>query len=528
MNPPPPPEVLAFADSLGWEACEEKGRCERRVSGQFFTPPQIARFLAHWFHETSFNRPKVHLLDPGAGAGALTAAVVDRIITLHHSGALPRLREVILEVWELDADFLPALRDTLLRCKNSLENAGIQVRLQIFEGNFIEGAFEDLQEGLFSQAHETSITHAILNPPYRKISSGSRERTLLGALGMETSNLYAAFVWIAIRRLIIGGELTAITPRSFCNGPYFREFRRDLLSSSIFHTAHLFNSRTEAFGRDAVLQENLLFHLTKGSPNRTEVILSSGSLDRPDEVAVPFDRFVRTDDPEQVIHLAAEADAQAIGDFIRSLPCELADLGITVSTGPVVDFRVKNSLSQHLRKGDAPLLYPHSVKAGKVIPPFSDSSLHNDRRNAKKPVAIAINDESLPWLVPASRFVLIKRFSSKEERRRLVAGVMEPNEEFSGLIGIENHLNFFHRNRQGLPQYLARGLARFLNSTVADRYFRQFNGHTQVNVSDLRAFRYPSAAILEKLGKTKIDDGDQRAIDLAMTRQLGAPSFPSP
>jgi adenine-specific DNA-methyltransferase len=60
---------------------------------------------------------------------------------------------------------------------------------------------------------------------------------------------------------------------------------------------------------------------------------------------------------------------------------------------------------------------------------------------------------------------------------------------------------------------------------VADRYFRQFNGHTQVNASDLRAFHYPSADSLDQLGKAALDDSDQSAIDLAMTKLLGAPSF---
>jgi adenine-specific DNA-methyltransferase len=92
------------------------------------------------------------------------------------------------------------------------------------------------------------------------------------------------------------------------------------------------------------------------------------------------------------------------------------------------------------------------------------------------------------------------------------------------MVGIENHLNYFHRKRTGLPRFLARGLCRFLNSTVTDRYFRQFNGHTQVNVSDLRGLRYPTAETLESLGSIILDDGRQDAIDLAMAEIAGAPA----
>jgi hypothetical protein len=110
MISPSASHVLALADSSGWETCVEKTRGERGENGQFFTPPAIASCLAGWFQPEGFNRPSLHLLDPGAGGGVLTAALVDRIATLHASGALPDLEEITLEVWELDEAFLPALR----------------------------------------------------------------------------------------------------------------------------------------------------------------------------------------------------------------------------------------------------------------------------------------------------------------------------------------------------------------------------------------------------------------------------------
>lgn len=525
MNPPATVQVLSMADSEGWATCAEKTREERSGAGQFFTPAPIARCLAGWFHVKGLNRPSLHLLDPGAGGGALTAAVVDRITGLRVSGSLPLIEEITLEAWELDPAFLPALRKNLSACAAALKKAGIRATIHLRHGSYVEGAVEALDGGLFGATTGPTITHAILNPPYRKIPTRSRERQLLHSLGMETSNLYAAFVWLALGQLVEGGELSAILPRSFCNGPYFRDFRRDLVAESTFHRVHVFDSRTEAFGRDEVLQENILFHLTRRRGRRTTITVSTGSLESPKEVRIPAERLVCPDDPEKVIHIATGSDAKEIRDFIQSLPCRIEELGIEVSTGPVVDFRLKSSLSSRLGKQEVPLLYPHTVRAGRVLAPLPDASDYGDSRVSKKPVAITVNDETRRWLIPASRFVLIKRFSSKEEKRRLVAGVLDPNDFADGLIGIENHLNFFHRKRAGLSVDMAKGLCRFLNSSVADRYFRQFNGHTQVNATDLRAFRYPDTASLEQLGKTQLDDGDQTAIDRAMTELLGAPSF---
>ncbi len=525
MIPPSASQILALADATGWQSCGEKTRRERSEEGQFFTPPPIARCLANWFATEGLNRPSIHLLDPGAGGGVLTAAVVERIVTLRAAGSLPRLGAVILDAWELDSAFLPALRQGLSACAAALEQEGVRVEIQLSQGSYIEGAVRELDQGLFGAPPSRRVTHAILNPPYRKIATSSRERRLLASIGIETSNLYAAFVALALRQLAEGGELSAITPRSFCNGPYFREFRREILGSSTFQRVHLFDSRSEAFGRDEVLQENILFHLVRGGRDQPPLNLSTGSLESPVHTFIARERFVSRDDADQVIHIATETDADEVRDFIHGLPCKLGDLGLAVSTGPVVDFRLKGSLAAEWSTGRVPLIYPHCVKAGRVSPPLTRSADYGDARIGKKAVAIRDDSESHRWLTPVARFVLIKRFSSKEEKRRLVAGVLEPADFPEGLIGLENHLNFFHRKRAGLSEALAKGLGRFLNSTVADRYFRQFNGHTQVNASDLRAFRYPDLKSLERLGKAALDDADQGAIDLAMSKVLGAPSL---
>jgi adenine-specific DNA-methyltransferase len=51
-----------------------------------------------------------------------------------------------------------------------------------------------------------------------------------------------------------------------------------------------------------------------------------------------------------------------------------------------------------------------------------------------------------------------------------------------------------------LDPVVAAGLVMWLNSSVLDRYFRQFSGHTQVNAADLRNMHYPSRESLLRLG----------------------------
>ena len=86
------------------------------------------------------------------------------------------------------------------------------------------------------------------------------------------------------------------------------------------------------------------------------------------------------------------------------------------------------------------------------------------------------------------------------------------------MLGFENHLNVFHEHKHGLPEALARGLTLFLNSTAVDECFRRFNGHTQVNATDLRLMKYPSRAKLIALGNAAKDmPQEQHEIDCLVT-----------
>jgi hypothetical protein len=151
------------------------------------------------------------------------------------------------------------------------------------------------------------------------------------------------------------------------------------------------------------------------------------------------------------------------------------------------------------------LIYAHHFKGGAFTWP----------REHKKPNALALNDEVRKWLMPRGYYTVTKRFSAKEEKRRIVAYVLDPEFLPYEIYGFENHLNVFHSNKQGLTVDLAHGLALFLNSSIVDKEFRSFSGHTQVNSTDLRAMRYPRRDLLVRFGKwAKIRRNlDQAAID---------------
>ena len=183
---------------------------------------------------------------------------------------------------------------------------------------------------------------------------------------------------------------------------------------------------------------------------------------------------------------------------MTALPSSLEDLGIAVSTGRVVEFRAREHLRITPGPGTAPLLRPNHFKQDEIRWPAADSR--------GKPNALAAAPTSEKLLLPNGTYVLVKRLTAKEERRRVRAAVCDPSVAPGPRIAFENHLNVFHRDNEGLPFDLAQGLAVFLNSSLVNRYVRQFNGHTQINATDLRHLRYPSADALGHLGQAVLRD----------------------
>jgi hypothetical protein len=254
----------------------------------------------------------------------------------------------------------------------------------------------------------------------------------------------------------------------------------------------LFATRDRAFKDDDVLQENIIILLERAAPQGSITISTStdDSFTDIESHIHPFNRIVFPNDPEHFIHIPTSPECSHT-ELLSAIQYSLNDLGLEVSTGPVVDFRLKPHLRQMPTPGTVPLLYPGH---------FSEQSIDWPKLNIKKPNAILRNQETEKWLYPNGCYVVVRRFSSKEEKRRVVASVVNPDIFTTPMLGFENHLNIFHSGKRGISKNLARGLSVFLNSTLVDAQFRRFSGHTQVNSTDLRLLKYPSHDALIHLG----------------------------
>lgn len=489
-------------------AAKENRRSRQEELGQFLTPSPVADFMASMFESLPTT---VRLLDAGAGSGSLTAAFVSRLCEQNEG-----VRTIEATLYELDPDILDALNATMRECQHRCTEAGIRFTFTIHMADFVQEMSACLARDLFSPQLPI-FDVAIVNPPYRKINSDSEERRALRSVGVETSNLYTGFIALIQRLLVPGGQLVGITPRSFCNGPYFRPFREDFLSQLDLRRLHVFESRQAAFRNDSVLQENIIFHAVRGRNQSREILISSSSGEHDDDITenvFPFAEIVYPNDAEKFIHIPSTASHAGAKSVMDGFSSTLASLGVTVSTGRIVDFRLKAALRKEPEHGTVPLIYPCHFNGGSVYWP---------KLEARKPNAILDSAETRPWLVPSGVYLLTKRFTSKEERRRLVACLFDPDHVKAEWLGFENHLNYFHASGHGLERCLAVGLFAFLNSTVVDQYVRRFSGHTQVNATDLRTLTYPDRDTLRAMGRDmKTLDLSQDEIDQLVTEHFHA------
>ncbi|MEZ7207148.1 Eco57I restriction-modification methylase domain-containing protein [Pseudoalteromonas sp. DY56-GL79] len=475
---------------------EANGKLDEKLRGklgQFMSSSSVAKLLADMFEDV---RGEIRLLDAGAGVGSLTAAFVER--AKNHATSIEST------CFELSGIMNHYLSDTLEQCSNVCATNDVRWEQMLFEEDFILHAVEHLLE----DTYKPKFNRAILNPPYLKIATSSEERAALRTVGFETGNLYSAFVGLSIKLLEDGGELVAITPRSFCNGPYFNDFRKLLLDTCSLNKIHVFNSRKSAFKADKVLQENVVYHLTKGEPQREIVKVTSSSCAEdpaPLVYEVPFNKVVNKNNPDRFIHIITDAEEQNVATKAGGLPCSLEDLGIQASTGKVVDFRTKENLCANFVDGSVPLIFPQHLQKCAIKWPIE---------NAKKPNALLNNQSTSNLMVKNGTYVLTRRLTAKEEKRRIVASIYTADLADVDVVGFENKTNYFHAMGKPLEDDLAKGLWVFLNSTLVDRYFRQMNGHTQVNATDLRTLRYPTKEQLIAMGNMiDFDEFNQERID---------------
>jgi adenine-specific DNA-methyltransferase len=497
-----------FAWQLFTDYCATASMDERRGFGQFFTPPEVASFMADMALPL---RGDIRVLEPGAGTAILAGSLCER---------LPgRCTSVHIDVHEIHPKLAELCESVLRHTRDWLSSRGVSCTFEVHRGDFVLEKSAYLTPSLFNEAHELYDV-AIANPPYFKLLKDDPRARAASHIVHGQPNIYAIFMAIMASLVRDNGVLVTITPRSFTTGDYFRRFREVLFSTMVPEMLHLFGSRKDAFRKDEVLQENVIMRLAKkrtDADTRVTISSSAGISDLVQRTirTVPLRDVIDMDSRELAVHIPVNDVDNHVLDFVRSWPATLQSLGLKVSTGPVVAFRAWDFIHDAANgANEVPLLWLQHVRKMDVRWPIETSN---------KRQYISDCPESQYLLLPNQTYVVMRRFSAKEEHRRIVSAPIFAREFPGRMIGLENHLNYIHRPKGILHDDEARGLAALLNSVIVDRYFRISSGNTQVSAVELRQLPIPDSNSLHAIGK-EVRRSERKELDVLVAEALHVPT----
>ncbi len=459
----------------------------RKTIGQYFTPPEVSRFMAGLFTKIPQH---VRILDPGAGAGILSAAICERIFKL----GSPRTIELVL--YETDPRILPLLKKSMYYCKQVLENAGCQMRFTILANDFVlENCDTVIKQSKLDTINKIEkFDLIIMNPPYYKLRKNSEHAKKLLKLFKGQPNIYAQFMAIGAGLLTERGQMVAITPRSYCNGLYFKGFRNYFLNTVKLTKIHIFESRETSFESDGVLQENTIIRAERISiaPTTVDISVSNNHCDLSDSVRKNISTkkvFYKTAD-DIFIRIFSSPAELAAAETIDSFDNTFTDLGYKISTGPIVAFRQKRALTKNNETGTVPLISIRNVQPFEIVLDKTKQTYFKTK---------GINSK---FVIPYKSYVLIRRFTAKEDQSRLLAAVLKPNQFSTKFLAFENHINYIYKANGELTEDEAYGLAGLFNSRLYDSYFRALSGNTQVNANEIKYIKLPPANIIKNIGNS--------------------------
>lgn len=480
-------ELIDYVIELTNEYMESISKDVRKKYGQFFTSKETALFMASLFDLPSSCK-SISILDPGSGSGILSVAVIQRILTSTN------IQKISLTCYETNDDILPLLKKVISWLQDTIS---LELDITIIEDNYITS-----QAYAYSGNQNLSISCqkydiVISNPPYLKIGKSSEEALSMPDICHGAPNLYFLFMEMARFNLTDEGQMVFIVPRSWTSGAYFKKFREKFLSHVALLNIHLFNSRDKVFDTESVLQETMIIKAKKSIVSQDYITISTTNTNKDFANKTIFKApyaMVVSNTSNYVYLITDEADANTI-KTIHKWNDTLPTLGLKMKTGLTVDFRNKEVLRSTAESNTVPLFYPHHIKEGSISFPLG------------KPNEYILAEQS--GLLQKNRnYLFVKRFTTKEESRRLQCGVyLAKHHPTYEAISTQNKINFITGLTE-LSEPVVYGLYVIMNSTLYDQYYRILNGSTQVNSTEINSIPMPPLNCIETMGQELLNASD--------------------
>lgn len=462
----------------------EKSKNENIRLGRLFTKKDTARLMADMLtidaEKTAFT-----VLDPGAGTGILSAAVVEEICK-----KAPLCKQIFLTCFETCDDFIPMLEDNLERIrKKCRHDYNVKLYVTVYRENYIVDAKNHYTVTFFDTV-EDKYDIIISNPPTELIEKGSEEAVSAGGVTQLKIGAPFLFARMALRHLEEGGQLVMILPTTYATASQLTSLRREMAEKLAVNKIHLFIGKQKNLKRATPLKKN--FVISYKNAEKPEEVLISTSTDSGKNITLlpPLAYDFVVDSDNGMLTLPKSVEDTKIVKYISDFPETLSSLGLKMSTGLIIDSKCEGLLFTEPIKGSVPLLRPATIQSGAI----------NFPQPIKRQYIAPIN----PSLIQKNKnMIIIKRIPAKSDERFVNSAIyMASQLPAYRYISTHNKINFIDTKDKNseMCARLAFGLFALLNSTIYDRYISIVSKSKQINSKEMRSLPLPPRNIIENIG----------------------------
>ncbi len=462
----------------------EKSKSENIRLGRLFTKKDTAKLMAQMV-ELNPDKTAYTVLDPGAGTGILSSAIVEHICM-----NAKNCKQIFLTCYENSKIFIPKLQDNLERIrKKAKHDYDVKLYYTVYEENYLTESKKHYTVTFFDTI-EDKYDIIIANPPTELCEKGSDEACVVGGVTQLKFSMAFLFLKMAVKHLEEGGKLVIMLPTTYSTASAVQPLRAEIKEIVALKKIHLFVGKQKNLNRAVPLKKNFILYYEKGEkPINVEITTSSDDGKNITQLPPLYYDFV-VDDSSGNLRLTKSVEDTKIVQYIRDFPETLKSLGLKMSTGLIVDSKCEGMLFSEPIKGSIPLIRTASIMNGQTVFP------RPVKRQYIAPLKTSLMQKN-------KNLILIKRVPTKSDPRFINCSIYLASQLPSyRYISTHNKLNYIDTSDKDseMCARLAFGLFALLNSTIYDRYISIISKSKQINSKELRELPLPPRNIIENIG----------------------------
>ncbi len=480
----------------------QKSQSDNIRLGRLFTKKETAKIMANMF-TLEKDRKAYTILDPGAGTGILSAALIERICQ-----EVPACQNIFVTCYENDEVFLPVLKDNLERIrKKARHDYDVRLIYTVYGDNYVLSAKDHYTVTLFEAAQDT-YDLIVCHPPMELTEKASSEAQSVEGVTQTKIKLCYLFAKTALHHMEKDGQFVSVLPTELASADSLSSFRLELENAVALTRMHLFVGKAKNADRAVPLKKNMILAFTKGQkPESVTVTVSpeSATLSKIEKLPpLPYRFIVHQKDGK--LTLPKNAEDTKIVHFVESFPETLTSLGLKMYTGLILDSRCRDLIYNNDGDGVIPLIRPFCLQDGVVRFPGTVKTATSPFPIMQKAQFLAPNAKSM--MQKNKNLVMIKRVPAKSDKRLVNAAIYLasslPKYQF---IATHNKLTFIDMKDKNaeMSARVAFGLFALLNSTIYDRYLSIVSKSKQINAKEFKDLPLPPLHIIENIGMRLLD-----------------------